>query len=79
MRIGIYVFIRKKLYEEKLMAEEGMQTTPNKMIHIGKPIEFDPERFIGDLQEIMAVCYENNDSIGEYVKKLVPTYKPNEE
>ncbi len=65
----------EKLYEEKLMAEEGMLTTPNKMIHIGKPIEFDPEKFIENLQELMAVCYENNDSVGEYVKKMVPTYK----
>ena len=58
------------------MAEEGMQTTPNKMIHIGKPIEFDPVIFIAQLQELMAVCYENNDSIAEYVKKVVPTYNP---
>ena len=65
-----------KKYEEKLMAEEGMQTTPNKMIHIGKPIEFDPEKFIVDLQELMALCYENNDSIGEYVRKVVTTYHP---
>ncbi|MBR4719904.1 MAG: polysaccharide biosynthesis protein [Lachnospiraceae bacterium] len=74
----IYTGLRpgEKLYEEKLMAEEGMQTTPNKMIHIGKPIEFDPEKFIGELQELMALCYENNDSIGEYVQKVVTTYHP---
>ncbi|MCR5603355.1 MAG: polysaccharide biosynthesis protein [Lachnospiraceae bacterium] len=74
----IYTGLRpgEKLYEEKLMAEEGMQTTPNKMIHIGKPIEFDPEKFIVDLQELMALCYENNDSIGEYVRKVVTTYHP---
>nr|MCR5357861.1 polysaccharide biosynthesis protein [Lachnospiraceae bacterium] len=74
----IYTGLRpgEKLYEEKLMAEEGMQTTPNKMIHIGKPIEFDPVIFISELQELMAVCYENNDSIADYVKKVVPTYNP---
>lgn len=74
----VYTGLRpgEKLYEEKLMAEEGMQTTPNKMIHIGKPIEFDPEKFIVDLQELMALCYENNDSIGEYVRKVVTTYHP---
>ncbi len=66
----------EKLFEEKLMAEEGMLTTPNKMIHIGKPIEFDAVKFIEDLQELMAVCYENNDAIGEYVKKVVTTYNP---
>ena len=74
----VYTGLRpgEKLYEEKLMAEEGMQTTPNKMIHIGKPIEFDPEKFIVGLQELMALCYENNDSIGEYVRKVVTTYHP---
>ncbi|MBR5359680.1 MAG: polysaccharide biosynthesis protein, partial [Lachnospiraceae bacterium] len=74
----VYTGLRpgEKLYEEKLMAEEGLQTTPNKMIHIGKPIEFDPEKFIEDLQELMALCYENNDSIGEHVQKVVTTYHP---
>ena len=33
----------EKLYEELLMSEEGLQNTANKMIHIGKPIEFDEE------------------------------------
>ncbi|MDY5976268.1 MAG: nucleoside-diphosphate sugar epimerase/dehydratase, partial [Anaerovoracaceae bacterium] len=31
----------EKLFEEKLMAEEGLQTTNNKLIFIGKPIDFD--------------------------------------
>ena len=33
----------EKLYEEMLMAEEGLKQTKNKLIHIGEPIEFDEE------------------------------------
>ncbi len=74
----IYTGLRpgEKLYEEKLMAEEGMQTTPNKMIHIGKPIEFDPEKFIEDLHELMNLCYENDEDIREHVVRVVKTYHP---
>lgn len=36
----------EKLYEELLMAEEGLQETPNHLIHIGKPIEMDYEKFL---------------------------------
>lgn len=35
----------EKLYEEKLMAEEGLKRTPNKLIHIGNPIPFDTAEF----------------------------------
>lgn len=74
----IYTGLRpgEKLYEEKLMAEEGMLTTPNKMIHIGKPIEFDPEKFIEDLHELMNLCYENDEDIREHVVRVVKTYHP---
>ena len=66
----------EKLYEEKLMAEEGMQTTPNKLIHIGVPIEFDVDGFYKELHEAMLVAY-NDDEQGtiEWVKKIVPTYQ----
>ncbi len=66
----------EKLYEEKLMAEEGMKTTPNKLIHIGSPIPFDTEEFLGKLEELMKASYENRSDIRELVAELVPTYQP---
>lgn len=42
----------EKLYEEMLMKEEGMQETANKLIHIGKPIQMDEEKFLKQLEEI---------------------------
>jgi len=66
----------EKLYEEKLMEEEGLQTTPNKLIHIGSPIQFDTELFQRQLDELMSAAYNNDDSIVEIVEKIVPTYSP---
>ena len=73
-----YIGLRpgEKLYEEKLMAEEGLKTTDNKLIHIGCPIPFDAERFLEDLGELIKVAYRNDESIREYVKQIVPTYHP---
>lgn len=65
----------EKLFEEKLMAEEGLQTTANKLIHIGNPIKFDTDLFQKQLEELMIAAYENKGNITEKVKEMVPTYK----
>lgn len=64
----------EKLYEELLMAEEGMKETANKLIHIGKPIEMDEETFFDKLAELKEACYNDDERIKEKVQKLVPTY-----
>ena len=66
----------EKLYEELLMDEEGLQDTPNKLIHIGKPIEFDMERFEGQLEELDPIANQDGDRIREAVMKIVTTYHP---
>ena len=73
-----YVGLRpgEKLYEEKLMAEEGMKKTDNKLIHIGKPIPFDTEVFLKRLEELAMASYENADNIVEMVEKIVTTFHP---
>lgn len=67
----------EKLYEEKLMEEEGLQTTPNKLIHIGNPVQFDTDLFQKQLDELMRAAYENSPEITAMVRKMVPTYKAN--
>lgn len=64
----------EKLYEEMLMSEEGMQETPNKLIHIGHPIEFDEEGLFEKLDELYKYAYEETDKMKELVENLVPTY-----
>ncbi len=67
----------EKLYEEKLMSEEGLRTTPNHLIHIGSPIPFDADRFLHQLQHLMQAAYEERvDDIRVLVEKIVPTYHP---
>ena len=66
----------EKLYEEKLMAEEGLKTTPNKLIHIGCPIPFDSDEFLVQLKVLMERAYENDENIRELVQKIVSTYHP---
>lgn len=65
----------EKLYEEKLMDEEGLEKTDNDLIHIGHPIEFDEEEFIQKLDELMDVAYKNKDNIKELVSEIVTTYR----
>lgn len=66
----------EKLYEEKLMAEEGLKKSPNNKIFIGCPIPFDIEEFLGQLKELMDVAYRNKDDIREYMQRVVSTYHP---
>lgn len=66
----------EKLYEELLMREEGLQDTPNKLIHIGRPIEFDEGEFDEQLKELYDIAYQDTERIREVVCKMVPTYKP---
>ena len=68
----VYTGLRpgEKLYEELLMKEEGMQETANKLIHIGKPIEMDDEKFRQQLEMLDKVS-----NMKDIVAEIVPTYK----
>ena len=66
----------EKLYEEKLMAEEGLQKTDNDLIHIGNPISFDKDSFLNGLETLMLAAYANRDNIRELVRSMVSTYHP---
>ena len=65
----------EKLYEERLMDEEGLKTTANGLINIAKPIEFNEETFFNELDLLYREAYKESDSIKTIVKELVPTYK----
>ena len=65
----------EKMYEELLMNEEGLKKTANKMIYIGKPIEFDDDIFKKQLDKIYIDAYDETDSIREDIKEIVPTYQ----
>lgn len=66
----------EKLYEEKLMASEGLKKTDNELIFIGKPVPFDIREFFGELEELAQASYNNSDHIVEMVEQIVPTFQP---
>ena len=66
----------EKLFEEKLMAEEGLKKTKNDLIHIGCPIPFDTNLFLSQLEELLEAAYKNKDDMKERVEKVVNTYHP---
>lgn len=72
----VYTGLRpgEKLYEEKLMSEEGMKKTDNALIHIGCPIPFEVEAFLGQLNTLMDAAYKNVENMRELVAGVVETY-----
>ncbi|MBR3645133.1 MAG: polysaccharide biosynthesis protein [Lachnospiraceae bacterium] len=67
----------EKLYEEKLMDEEGLEKTENSLIHIGKPVDFDKKKFLSEVLELKALAYDDydDDAIYKKVKEMAPTFQ----
>lgn len=64
----------EKLYEEMLMNEEGLRSTDNHLIHIGKPLEIDYDKLMQQLFRLETACESNSVQICNMVEKIVPTY-----
>ena len=61
------------------MTEEGLKTTPNKLIHIGCPIQFDTDRFLCQIEMLMHASYDGRDcEIRDLVASVVDTYHPSD-
>lgn len=74
----VYTGLRpgEKLYEEKLMSEEGLCRTPNNLIHIGKPLPLDVDVFLQQLQTLMEIAYDGREeAVRQLVAEMVPTYQ----
>ena len=67
----------EKLFEELLMDEEGLKETENKMIHIGKPIPIDENRFLENLEELQKEVISESDNMREIIQRIVPTFVSN--
>lgn len=66
----------EKLYEELLMAEEGLKSTTNDLIFIGQPIDIDCKRFLKQLDHLIYVADKNTGQIKNEIKKVCDTYRP---
>ncbi len=69
----------EKLYEELLMDEEGLKDTENSLIHIGRPIELDEEKFFAQLEELKKAAENETEDIRKVIQEIVPTYHPKED
>ena len=74
----VYTGLRpgEKLYEERLMDEEGLKKTENDLINVARPLDFDYQDFLLKLEDLMKAAYENRADIRVRIKAMVPTYKP---
>lgn len=75
----VYTGLRpgEKLFEEMLMNEEGLKETPNKLIHIGQPIQMDDAVVNGKIVELGKASWQESETIKAILASVVPTYKPN--
>ena len=70
----------EKLYEEKLMDSEGLQRTPNDLIHIAHPLDFDRDTLVAQAKELFSAAEKNDEeNIRELIKEIVHTYHPDNE
>ena len=69
----------EKLYEELLMAEEGLTQTKHDKIHVAKPMNVDINMIVEKLEELNKVLNnctnEQRDDIKKVIKEVVPTYR----
>ncbi len=73
-----YIGLRpgEKLYEEKLMSEEGLKETENHLIHVAEPIKFNSEEFLNKLNTLMELAYDNKPTeVVQAIRNTVPTFR----
>lgn len=64
----------EKLYEELLMSDEEILKTENEHIYVGKPMEFDVDRYFNDIENLRQIMMDDSQDIRKYIKHIVPTY-----
>lgn len=64
----------EKLYEELLMSDEEILKTENEHIYVGKPMEFDVDRYFNDIENLRQIMMDDSQDIRKYIKNIVPTY-----
>ena len=75
VRVPVAKVIPNPYQPRKTFDEEGLQDTENKLIHIGKPIEMDEEKFMCQLIHLREAAKADSNAIRAMVKEIVPTYQ----
>ena len=66
----------EKLYEERLMAEEGLRETDNHMISIARPMDLDDVVLAQKMDELAIALEDESCDIRVPLQDAVPTYHP---
>jgi FlaA1/EpsC-like NDP-sugar epimerase len=74
----VYTGLRpgEKLYEERLMMEEGLKKTENGMISVARPMNLDDEKLLQDIDCLAAAAEDDAHDIRPLLREIVPTYQP---
>lgn len=64
----------EKLYEEVLMAEEGLKKTAHEKIFVGTLSDIDYDTLIKEIEGLESVVDEHPEMIKNAIKAIVPTY-----
>ena len=64
----------EKMYEELLMAEEGLTATRHEKIFIGQPIFMDMKMLNRQLERLKDIIINENEDLSSFIETLVPTY-----
>ena len=64
----------EKLYEELMMAEEGLTATENNLIFIGKPLDFNETMLMRDLAVLRELASVDMSAVKQKVQEIVKTY-----
>lgn len=65
----------EKLYEELLMAEEGLKATKHDKIYVAQPVFTDLAMLKREIEHLKEIVMTNADGVMDYIKTIVPTYK----
>jgi len=71
----------EKLYEELLLAEEGIENTNHEKIYVGHPLEAtDKLKQLVEKNELEAeigrICERDNEGVKKWIGEMVPNYRP---
>lgn len=65
----------EKLYEELLLAEEGIEATKNNKIYVAKPLHTDLAILRREIECLKDIIANNADQVRDYMKIIVPSYE----
>lgn len=70
----------EKLYEELLLADEGLKETSNELIYVAKPMDIDPHLIFEYVKKLeVLICQRvNKETLVEELEHMIPTFKHQE-